>query len=250
MKRRGFSLIELLVVIAIISMIIAILLPTLSRCREAARKTVCGANLKQVATGIYNYWTEWNGRVPYVETPMTNGGFGQPPALVPDSQVDPFDREKWPMSLPNVLMPRQLGEDPRLFVCPSAINGWPRSGNSAPRYTYREAAANQPNGVVTPEKSYERDSFGFLDGRIMVKLRIDYDPNANTVQGIIQNTQNLAKLRGTYLRDLVQMRVPGDPVVGPHSGGINVLNRDLHVEYRSPKVAYEDLAPNGAGVAF
>jgi hypothetical protein len=46
------------------------------------------------------------------------------------------------------------------------------------------------------------------------------------------------------------MRLPGEPVVGPHRGGIMVLDRDLQVRFRGQKVATEDLAPNGAGVQF
>lgn len=134
MRRKGFTLIELLVVIAIIAILIALLVPAVQKVREAAARTQCNNNLKQIALAAHSFADVYKRLPPglnfpaavgFPTAPDANKNYGLPVALFP--YLEKGDLVK-AMDLTseyakNTNGPNAVGATPIQFlVCPSDIN--------------------------------------------------------------------------------------------------------------------------------
>ena len=120
-RRTGFTLIELLVVIAIIGILAAMLFPVFARAREAARKTQCLANVKNLAMAMQIYFTDFDAFPPHETNPEVISYFTDRGGLCVSSPTVAVGRAtasnpylRWPVVLDEYVKSREV------WRCPSA----------------------------------------------------------------------------------------------------------------------------------
>jgi prepilin-type N-terminal cleavage/methylation domain-containing protein len=205
--QRGFTLIELLVVIAIIAILIALLLPAVQQAREAARRSQCSNNLKQLAIAMHNYEAAYNVFPSGSMGPMNGnnsfptgwcdpglgcglpwGHFSWAAVILPfvdaanlHEQID-FSVPAYVYSLVENGTQRgpaghannmqAANSMPRVFVCPSAPRAQPETQN-------KDYGMNGGTGVCCPERTQNgMQGMGFVNSA--VRLADVTDGTSNT----------------------------------------------------------------------
>lgn len=137
--RSGFTLVELLVVIAIIGILIALLLPAVQAAREAARRSQCTNNLKQLGLALHNYH-DANTKLPpgwlqkYVGTQLSSTGWGWGSFVLPFVEqqslfdiIQPGQGSLWAATA-EVAKLAAMQQELKAYRCPSDIQTVTNSG--------------------------------------------------------------------------------------------------------------------------
>lgn len=234
-RRSAFTLIELLVVIAIIAILVALLLPAVQQAREAARRSSCKNNLKQIGLALHNYLDTYTVFPPAfcVGTDGTPGGQWSVHA-----RLMPFVEQGNLYDVANLEQAYVTGAPPAnvrvpIYVCPSDPNDKPRGTdyyptsygyNAGPWFVWDNTNRTQGQGAFAPNSNWaDRDFTDGLSNTLCfseVKAFTPYirDGQDLTGTGVNVNTITVATISGAANGELKGQQVGGtSPTASGHT---------------------------------
>ncbi|MBW3543856.1 MAG: DUF1559 domain-containing protein [Planctomycetes bacterium] len=203
--RGGFTLIELLVVIAIIAILIALLLPAVQQAREAARRTQCKNNLKQIGLAIHNYHEQF-GTFP-MASHWRGKFYSTFTAILPQIDQSPlFGTYNPAVSYSNPLNRDALSRVVPAYLCPTMVN--PRN---APNAACGEFLAASSYAVSSGSES--------AWGPVHNGAIIGHDKGATRMRDLIDGPSSTL-LVGELNYGLQNYNFTSGPCSGQHRGGV------------------------------
>jgi prepilin-type N-terminal cleavage/methylation domain-containing protein len=187
-KRTAFTLIELLVVIAIIAVLIGLLLPAVQKVREAAARTSCTNNLKQLGLAMHNFYDTNKGFPP--SRTSKSPKLSWVPFLLPYLEQDALYKlynfnADWNDTATNDLNPGGPNQKLiALLICPSVPTDAASRGGGLNRGVTDYSPLNdvdQPNAFVSPLPPNDKTRLGILGASVRRRVIDVTDGTSNTV---------------------------------------------------------------------
>jgi len=202
--RRAFTLVELLIIISILSLLMSILVPTLSRSKELARRVVCASHIRALISACLTYAGEHRERLPYLHIGNTPSSANPSPYWLLRKQVNTevltTDEERKACFSFNYNLTREH------FYCPSNGPGW-----------------NRDDFWVWPDSTSSVVGYPYFGGNRILSvqgaLRVSYSPVPDRYP-VFPMFSSQEAAYGVLFADLTRLQ-PDGSWFGPDRRGVN-----------------------------